>query len=232
MLLNSLNESLEELRKHGSVKLPSVYTASWRQETYTNCLKQIGAKSYGENLQGNLDFLIHTKIIKILVPALANFAELYLNKSVIQDDIYNVCRVVRPGDSTEGFRGHFDSHLFTLVTPINIPDFGEVKNGGQLHYYPKARKQPNSEIANILGKAFYKRYNSSDGFDKLAAKTLRKTDNFMDYRPLLFLGNTTFHGNSPVEAKSSENRMTILTHFFDPSPKYGVGKILRLLRNR
>lgn len=57
-------------------------------------------------------------------------------------------------------------------------------------------------------------------------------DDFSDYQPLLFTGNTTFHGNSPVQAGASENRMTILTHFFDPFPKFGVGKVMRMLRSR
>ena len=57
-------------------------------------------------------------------------------------------------------------------------------------------------------------------------------DNFKDYQPLLFVGNTTLHTNFPVSIDCSSYRLTLLAHFFDPSPKYGVGGLLRLVRNR
>ena len=57
-------------------------------------------------------------------------------------------------------------------------------------------------------------------------------DNFKDYQPLLFVGNTTLHTNFPVSIDCSSYRLTLLAHFFDPSPKYGIGGFLRLIRNR
>ena len=35
---------------------------------------------------------------------------------------YQYCQKVEPGNSKEMFRAHFDSHLFTFVFPISIPD--------------------------------------------------------------------------------------------------------------
>ena len=58
------------------------------------------------------------------------------------------------------------------------------------------------------------------------------TDDFHDYSPLLFIGNTTLHTNKQVSPDCSSYRLTLLAHFFDPSPKYGVGGILRMFRNR
>ena len=58
------------------------------------------------------------------------------------------------------------------------------------------------------------------------------TDDFLDYSPLLFIGNTTLHTNKQVSLDCSSYRLTLLAHFFDPSPKYGIGSILRALRNR
>ena len=75
--------------------------------------------------------------------------------------------MVRPGDTSEGYRGHFDSHLFTLVTPINIPEYEETNDIGQLHFFPKTRRTPRNEIQNIYGKIAYK-INSKNGFEKLA----------------------------------------------------------------
>ena len=232
MYCDSLDSYLEKLANVGAVKLPSVKDASWRARTYDECLQELGEKSYGENLNANFEFLRKSEIISDLLPKLVEFAKEQLNVNVSGSDVYNVCRLVRPGDASEGYRGHFDSHLFTLVTPINIPNFSSVRNGGQLHYFPMARKQPKNELQNVFGKAAYKRHNSEAGFEKLASQKVRQIDNFQDYCPLLFMGNTTFHGNSPVQADSSENRMTILTHFFDPSPKYGVGAIMRKIRRR
>lgn len=232
MYCAKIESYLEELVENGCVKLPSIENAIWRDKLFADCLSEIGSKSYGENLDANLKFLIDTHILSDLMPRLAELADAKLGFSVDKSDIYNVCRVVRPGDKSEGYRGHFDSHLFTLVTPINIPVMGPQNDAGQLHYFPHARKQPRTEIANIFGKAFYKKYNSPQGFYELSKKTERKIEDFQDYRPLLFLGNTTYHGNAPVDANSSTPRMTILTHFFDPSPKYGVGNLLRKIRNR
>lgn len=216
----------------GAVKLPSVKDAIWRKETYKDCLEAMGNKSYGENLDPNLRFLKNTNILSSLLPKLVEISQEKMGVTVDSSDIYNVCRLVRPGDKAEGYRGHFDSHLFTLVTPINIPNFENIKDAGQLHYYPYARLRPTSEIKNVIGKMSYKRFNTQKGFDKLALKKKRIIEDFQDYCPLLFLGNTTFHGNSPVQFNSTENRMTILTHFFDPSPKYGIGNMMRKIRSR
>ncbi|MDB2478804.1 hypothetical protein N9X34_04170 [Alphaproteobacteria bacterium] len=232
MYCKNLDSLLDELLVAGAVKLPTVKNAVWRIETYDSCLKEIGRKSYGENLNANIKFLEGTGILSDLLPKLAYIAKKKFGIMVSDNDVYNVCRLVRPGDVSEGYRGHFDSHLFTLVTPINIPDFKNVRNCGQLLYFPKARRQPKNEFDNIIGKVLYKRHNTEKGFDELGVNKTKIIDDFKDYRPLLFLGNTTFHGNAPVQGNSNENRMTILTHFFDPSPKYGIGSILRRLRRR
>jgi len=61
---------------------------------------------------------------------------------------------------------------------------------------------------------------------------LQKIATFQDFRPLLFLGRQTFHGNMPVDVSFAGGRLTLLTHFFDPSPPWGVGGILRKIRAR
>ena len=81
-------------------------------------------------------------------------------------------------------------------------------------------------------KAFYKKYASKEGLEKFSLSSPQKVDNFRDYQPLLFIGNTTLHTNYPVSSSCASYRLTLLAHFFDPSPKYGVGGLLRLLRNR
>ena len=156
MFHNDIDDCLDELMVNGAVKLRSVKNAPWRNNLYSDLISQIGAKSYGENLPANINFLNEVGIIDCLVPKLAQLAQSHFNKKISKSDIYNVCRLVRPGDSSEGYRGHFDSHLFTLVTPINIPDFKSVQNGGQLHFYPNGRKHTNSELRNVFDKICYR----------------------------------------------------------------------------
>ena len=227
-----LEPYFKSLFERGFVHFPSILDRKWRKDVYTSCMEQINSKSYAENLPANLKFLDQVGISRFLAPALAESAKKYFNVSCKVNDIYNVCRLVRPGDTSEGYRGHFDSHLFTLVTPINIPEYPETDDIGQLYFFPNARKMPKYEFQNIVGKIAFKRYNSRSGFEALANKTDRITETFRDYRPILFVGNTTFHGNAPLNSGSQFNRMTILTHFFDPSPKYGIGNLMRLLRRR
>ena len=228
----SIDTDLADLVENGSVKLPTIKGADWLPQFHKKCIDQMGNKTYGENIPANLDFLDTFGINKILKPKLIELADNFFGLQVDSTDVYSVCRLVRAGTLSEGYRGHFDSHLFTLVTPINIPNFGEVKNGGQLNYFPKSRAFPKTELSNIAKKISFKRFNSEAGFNKLSQKSKLIVDDFSDYRPLLFVGNTTFHGNAPVDGGANENRMTILTHFFDPSPKHGVGALMRRLRNR
>ena len=70
------------------------------------------------------------------------------------------------------------------------------------------------------------------GLEKFAVKHKKNTENFIELEPLIFIGNTTLHTNHPVSLSCSSYRLTLLAHFFDPSPKYGVGSLLRSLRNR
>jgi hypothetical protein len=227
-----LEEKLKELLLNGYCKFPSTRDLLANSDIYEECLTELREKTFGENLTGNEKLLSILGITEFLAPKLHNLAVNKFNYKGNVGNIYNVCRLVRSGDTSEGFRGHFDSHLFTLVTPIQIPDAQKTQNNGKLHFFPNARGHPKNEMVNILGKIKFKKFNNEKGFSNLSKKIVRKTETFQDYQPLLFLGNTTYHGNSPVQGDNQENRMTILTHFYDPSPRYGIGAILRKIRNR
>ena len=88
------------------------------------------------------------------MPRLVSLAKSEFKIDVNSDDVYNITRL--EDQLIEGYRGHFDSHVFTLVIPINIPDFGTIKDGGQLLYFPQARRYPKSELENIAGKSYLK----------------------------------------------------------------------------
>ena len=50
---------------------------------------------------------------------------------------------------------HFDSHIFTLVTPVIIPKT-KSSESGQLITFPNLRVEPIGEIYNIISKLYYK----------------------------------------------------------------------------
>ena len=126
---------------------------------------------------------------------------------------YHVSRKVIPGNSKEMYRAHFDSHIFTMVLPIKIPKSLNDSSVGDLIFFPNARSVPKNEIQNFIGKAYYKKYASKDGIDRLANKYEKMVDNFNSYEPILFVGNTTLHTNMPVSKNCSSYRLTCL-HIF------------------
>jgi hypothetical protein len=169
---------------------------------------------------------------KSLTPKLYEIArDLYGYKGELSNQ-YHIARRVEPGNSKELYRAHFDSHLFTLVLPLKIPLAQKGGSVGDLIYFPNARRRPKNEFINFLGKAYHKKYASKEGLDDFAVKHNKITDDFHDHCPLLFTGNTTLHTNKQVSSDCSTYRLTLLAHFFDPSPKYGVGGLVRLLRAR
>jgi hypothetical protein len=119
-----------------------------------------------------------------------------------------------------------------MVLPIKIPEVTDNGSFGELIYFPRARKSPTNELSNFFGKAYFKRFASEAGINKLCEHKVMICESFRNYEPLLFLGNSTLHTNKQVSSHCSDYRMTLLAHFFDPSPKYGVGNIMRLLRKR
>ncbi len=155
----------------------------------------------------------------------------YYKNNIDYDDTYEITRITKGTQGSEAYLGHFDSHLFTLVTPIVIPRTNSEESG-HLILFPKIRKEPKSEVLNILGKAFYKKYHSKEKFLKLMKSKSFAEFDFKDETPILFLGRVSLHGNRGFADNMSSHRITLLTHFFDPSPKYGVGNILRMLRSR
>ena len=226
-----IDSNLENLLKHGFVKLPSLkmFELDLLADDISDEMGPLTFKELGSRHKRFLDKL---EVNKYLTPKLHGIARDCFNYKGDSSNQYHVARKVEPGNSKEMFRAHFDSHLFTMVLPIKIPDANQDGSAGELMYFPNARKAPKNEISNFIGKAFYKKYASKEGLEKFSLRSTKKVDNFRDYQPLLFIGNTTLHTNYPVSSSCSSYRLTLLAHFFDPSPKYGVGGLLRLIRNR
>ena len=226
-----IDSRLEKLIDIGYVKLPSLaeYDLDFLA---SDILNEMGMSTFKELGSSHKNFLDDLEVHKYLTPKLHRIAkEVFGFKGELSNQ-YHVARKVEPGNSKEMFRAHFDSHIFTMVLPIKIPETDMKGTAGDLIYFPYARKVPSNEITNFIGKVYYKKYASKEGIEKFSLNNSRKIDNFRDYQPLLFIGNTTLHTNFPVSISCSSYRLTLLAHFFDPSPKYGVGSLLRLIRKR
>tara|TARA_Y100000996_G_scaffold415244_1_gene408902 strand:- start:1089 stop:1796 length:708 start_codon:yes stop_codon:yes gene_type:complete len=226
-----IDSRLEKLIDVGYVKLPSLseYDLDFLASDISN---EMGTSTFKELGLNHKKFLDDFEFQKYLTPKLHKIAKEAFNYKGDLSNQYHVARKVEPGNSKEMFRAHFDSHIFTIVLPIKIPETSDEGTSGDLIYFPYARKVPSNEITNFIGKAYYKKYASKEGMEKFSSNNTKKIDNFRDYQPLLFIGNTTLHTNYPVSLGCSSFRLTLLAHFFDPSPKYGIGGFLRFLRNR
>ena len=226
-----IDSRLEQLLENGIVKLPTLseFDLDLVASDISNEMGSLTFKELGQSHEIFLDIL---DIYNYLAPKLLEIAKSKFGYNGNESNQYHVARKVEPGNSKEMFRAHFDSHLFTMVLPIKIPENKEDGSAGDLIYFPNARKAPSNEITNFIGKAFYKKYASKEGMDNFSKSHKKIIDSFKDYQPLLFIGNTTLHTNFPVSIDCTSYRLTLLAHFFDPSPKYGVGGLLRYLRNR
>ena len=228
---SDIDSRLENLLNDGFVKLPSLRMLDL-EHVASNISDEMGSLTFKELGLCHKTFLDELAIEKYLTPKLHKIASEIFSYKGDDSNQYHVARKVEPGNIKEMFRAHFDSHLFTMVLPIKIPETSNNGTAGDLIYFPYARKVPRNEITNFIGKAYYKRYASKEGMDKFSSNSPKKVDDFIDYQPLLFVGNTTLHTNYPVSPDCSSYRLTLLAHFFDPSPKYGIGGFLRLIRNR
>ena len=226
-----IDSRLDSLMKHGFVKLPSLEI--FNLDAIANRINtEMDGETFAESSPSHTAFLEELELDRFLTPKLYEIAKNVLGYKGEVDNQYHIARRVTPGNSKEMFRAHFDSHLFTMVLPIKIPQAKIGGTVGDLIYFPSARKPPTNEIINFFGKAAHKRFASVKGIEAFAKNHRQITDDFKDYSPLLFIGNTTLHTNKQVSPDCSSYRLTLLAHFFDPSPKYGVGGMLRIFRNR
>ena len=228
---NDIDIRLEKLIKEGYVKLPSLDFFNLNSIS-ENINKDMNGKTFSELVKSHKAFLDELDLEKYLAPKLYEIACKFFDYKGELSNQYHIARCVEPGNIKEHYRAHFDSHLFTLVLPLKIPLAQKGGTTGDLIYFPNARRRPKHEFTNFLGKIIYKKYASKKGLDFFALNHEKIIDDFQDYCPLLFMGNTTLHTNKQVSPDCSSYRLTLLAHFFDPSPKYGVGSLVRTLRFR
>ena len=191
---------------------------------------EVGGNTYNENSVISRDFLSSFNF-KELKLQLASLAMESLRISVEKNDTYSITRVLKSYDNLESYRGHFDSHVFTIVTPVEIPETNSPESG-QLVVFPKIRDNPTNEFKNFYEKLKYKiLHGKKRGYISLMRKSNFVEFDFKDKSSIIFLGRQCFHGNRSFAKAPNGERITILTHLFDPN-KRGVGALLRRLRKR
>ena len=229
--LNLKKTEIVALLSNGFVKLPSIKTKLNTEEFINKIVEEMGSSTFLTSTNSHKAILKKLGVDEYLAPTLFKIAKETFNYKGSINNQYHVVRMVRPGDIKEQYRAHFDSHIFTLVIPINIP-FSKDMERGELIFYPNARRYPRTEIENFIGKVYFKKYANKTSMKELIKNKKAIMESFDDLRPILFNGMTTLHTNRFVHPTINQNRLTILAHFFDPSPAYGIGSILRKVRKR
>tara|TARA_Y100000385_G_C12933787_1_gene567964 strand:- start:54 stop:755 length:702 start_codon:yes stop_codon:yes gene_type:complete len=224
------DKQADELIESGFVKLPQIKN-DYINKDKINQLINSRDRTYSSSTDFHKEYIEKNKIYTCLKCDLNSLAKQYLKTSQNFNDTYEITRITKGTQKSESYLGHFDSHLFTLVTPVLIP-FIKSNESGQLIIFPKIRQEPKNEIQNIFGKIYYKQFHSKERFMNLMAYKKHFEFNFQDNIPLLFLGRVSLHGNRGFADRIQNYRITLLTHFFDTSPKYGIGNILRKIRSR
>lgn len=218
-------EQIDNLFNNGYAYLPQL-----KFSDIENVKVDVSNKVYTEDSQISRKFLDSFNFEE-LKTQLAKLAQEKLSLIVEKEDTYSITRVLKSYDNLESYRGHFDSHLFTIVTAVRMPE-AKSKESGQLIVFPKIRKEPRNEVMNIYDKIKFKLiYGRKSGFHTLMKRNMFVELDFEDFSSIIFLGRQCFHGNRGFAEAPDGLRITILTHFFDPS-KRGIGLLLRKIRKR
>ena len=97
--IQEVDDSLEDLIKHGFCRLPSVKKLVNQTGVFEKCVNEMGSKTYMEGSRAQLDFLKTLGIYDNLSAKLYKIAQSKFNFSGPETESYNVSRLVRPGDN-------------------------------------------------------------------------------------------------------------------------------------
>jgi hypothetical protein len=227
--IKDFGNTLDRVLKQGYAFVPQLKFKPTFYEL--NQLLSGNKRTHIQDSQLHLKYL--KKIDKFILPELINKVPKNLRKNIKKNNLYRITKIVKPYEISESDRAHFDSHLFTLITPINIPKSSSKMNRGQLVLFNKVRQEPKNEIFNFFGKLYYFLFYSSPKQVHKLFNTKKYVElDFKDMVPVIFLGRQCFHYSMPFESNDNESHILLITHFFDPSPPWSIGNINRYMRNR
>ena len=112
---------LEQLLENGFVKLPSLKEFDL-DFVASDISEEMGPLTFKELGSHHKNFLQHLSVDKYLTPKLHKIAKEFFSYKGDLSNQYHIARKVEPGNSKEMFRAHFDSHIFTMVLPLKIPE--------------------------------------------------------------------------------------------------------------
>lgn len=229
--VNQASDIAHELVEKGFFKFDIPVNYSDCKEILRDRIDSTSQSNYVSGAQEVVS-LIDALAAESLTNRVAEEVEDLLGIKLSRKGNHHVLRSVKPGDGSEAFRGHFDSHALTILLPLQIPS-GGVDESGELFFLPLARRWPKSEIENIIGKIIWKLKLVAFGFDATVKKSEKFTKfNFKDGCPIIFLGKICFHGNYPLGDPAIDFRHTVLAHFYDDSGPISLAELTRKLRRR
>lgn len=226
--MNKINSAFEKkLMSQGYVFIPKL-----KFDRYKNVRVSPNKHGHIQNFSDHLLYFEEANIKKYLLPKLLKFSKKIFSKKIDANDLYFVTRIAANDEKTRSDFGHFDSHIFTLITPVKIPRLCSGEFQGQLTIFNKIRKEPKSEIVNFFEKLyFFLFYSNEKGIKRLKIKKRFVVFDFQNYTPLLFMGRQSFHVTQKFQSKiSNQKHILFITHFFNPSPIFSIGRLNKFLR--
>lgn len=184
------------------------------------------ARKFAELLRGVDGF---NAMEKQVCRAAHRWAAAELGREFADDQRY-VLRCVGLRMSSQSYLRHFDSHILTLLIPLQQAEAGE-RNGDLILY--KRQRQSISVLTNVLAKAWLW-FEHGLPFSIRRALSDRDRSKGRCERIAFTLGNVyvfnglvTLHNNLDVE---SGERRTLIIHHYDPGLTGGTRSITRTFR--
>ena len=155
----NFNKVFKDLEVNGYAMLPELkFILSEIKKQYIKDLKKEFSKTNKkliENSSLHELFLEESTTNKKLINFLYQKVSLFTKKEIYIKDLYKITRITISNTRTVSDRPHFDSHIFTLIVPVEIPKSSSYDNKGQLVLFNKLRKEPINEFINFFGKVYY-----------------------------------------------------------------------------
>jgi hypothetical protein len=107
-----LTKFVKDLTKNGFAKLPSINSLPNFDELKNNAIDELENKTFKSNLKTHNKILNLMSFNQIILPELIKIAKQQFNFNDKINNSYHIARFIKPSQKSEGYRCHFDSHLY------------------------------------------------------------------------------------------------------------------------